>query len=430
MRAEVVSVGTELLLGQIVDTHAPKMARLLAECGIACERRATIGDNRARLVSALKESLERADILVTIGGLGPTEDDLTRDAIAEALGEGLVHVPEVEGRLRSFFSSRGLGWVESNARQATRPESAELIDNPNGTAPGLHCRKGGKTVLALPGPRGEFDPMAEGPVRAILEELGGGVTIHSRTLRVAGMGESLVEERIRDLGHGDNPTVAPYAHTGEVHLRLTARAPGRVAAEALLDPVEAAIRERLGDAVYAVDDEPIESAVLTALNDRNASVGVAESMTGGGIAFRFTGVQGASVKGFRGGVVVYTPDAKCDLLGLDRNLVDEHGPVSEAVAAALARAVKEKLDATFGLAIVGNAGPEADVDGKPVGLVYVGLSGPEGEQVNQSQFRGTREDVRRRGEQTAFTLLLREARKLPLGGDPPGIPGGGEGAKC
>lgn len=413
MRAEVVSVGTELLLGQITDTHAPNMARLLAECGIACERRATIGDNRPRLVGALREALERADILVTIGGLGPTEDDLTRDAIAEALGEELVPVPEVEERLKSFFSSRGIPWVESNARQATRPESAELIDNPNGTAPGLHCRKDGKTVLALPGPRGEFNPMAEGPVRKILEGLGGGVTIHSRTLRVAGIGESLVEERIRDLGHGENPTVAPYAHTGEVHLRLTARAQGRAAAEALLDPVEAAIRERLGDAVYGVDDSPIEAAVLDALNAANASVGVAESMTGGGLAQRFTNVPGASIKGFRGGVVVYTPDAKCAFLGLDREMIDEHGPVSEPVAAALAKAVKEKLDATFGVAIVGNAGPEADVDGKPVGLVYVGLSTPEGETVDQSQFRGTREDIRRRGEQTAFTLLLREIRTLP-----------------
>ena len=413
MRAEVVSVGTELLLGQITDTHAPRMAKLLAECGIACERRATIGDNLARLTGALKESLARADVLVTIGGLGPTEDDLTRDAIAAALDETLVPVPEVEERLKAFFASRGIPWVTSNARQATRPESATLIDNPNGTAPGLWCRKDGKTVIALPGPRGEFNPMADGAVRAILEELGGGVTIHSRVLRVAGIGESMVEERIRDLGHGDNPTVAPYAHTGEVHLRLTARAQGRAAAEALIDPVEAAIRARLGDAVYGRDDTPIEAAILQTLNEKSASVALAESMTGGGLAERFTAVPGASIHGFRGGVVVYTPDAKTALLGLDAAMVEAEGPVSEAVAAELARAVRERLGATYGVAIVGNAGPGADVDGKPVGLVYVGVATPEGVSVDRSQFRGTREDVRRRGQQTALTLLLREVRKSP-----------------
>ncbi len=413
MQAEVVSVGTELLLGQILDTHAPAMARILAECGVGCVRRSTVGDNRGRIVALLREALGRADVLVTIGGLGPTEDDLTRDAIAEALDEGLVPMPEVEAKLREFFGSRGLPWVESNARQATRPESAEPIENPYGTAPGLVCRKGGKTVIALPGPKGEFVPMAEGPVREILRALGGGFTIHSRTLRICGLGESTVEERIRDIGHGENPTVAPYAHTGEVHLRLTARAASRAEAEALIDPVDLEIRARLGDAVFGTDGTTLEAAVLEDLNRGNASVGLAESMTGGSLSARMTGVPGASTSGFRGGVVVYTPDAKCALLGLDRGLVDEHGPVSEAVAIGLARAVRTRLDATFGVAIVGNAGPESDVDGKPVGLVYVGLSGPGGDSADESSFRGTREDIRRRGEQTALVLLRRAIRALP-----------------
>ena len=413
VRAEVVSVGTELLLGQILDTHAPAMARILAECGIGCARRSTVGDNRGRIVALFREALGRADVLVTIGGLGPTEDDLTRDAIAEALDEGLVPVPEVEAKLREFFGSRGIAWVPSNARQATRPESAELIENPYGTAPGLVCRKNGKTVIALPGPKGEFNPMADGPVREILSTLGGGGTIHSRTLRIIGIGESAVEERVRDLGHGENPTVAPYAHTGEVHLRLTARAESRAAAEALIEPVEREIRARLGDAVFGSDGTTLEAAVLEDLNTKSASVGLAESMTGGSLAARFTAVPGASTHGFRGGVVVYTPDAKRALLGIDRALVDERGPVSAEVASALASAVRERLDATFGVGIVGNAGPEADVDGKPVGLVYVAVAGPSGVTFDESRFRGTREDIRRRGEQVALTMLRRAVRQLP-----------------
>src|SRR5580698_1243197 len=204
--AEIVSVGTELLLGQIIDTHAPAMARLLAACGIACQRRGTLGDNLERLTAGLKEALERVDIVITIGGLGPTADDLTRDAIAAALGDGLVKEPKVEEALRKFFAVRGVPFIESNAKQALRPESAILIDNPNGTAPGLLCQKNGKTVIALPGPAGEFNPMAQGPVKDFLSRASGGGVIHSRTLRVTGIGESTVEDQIRHLMTSDNPT--------------------------------------------------------------------------------------------------------------------------------------------------------------------------------------------------------------------------------
>ena len=205
-----LGLGRRLLLGQIVDTHAPVMAQLLASCGIACQRRATLGDNFDRLVAGLKESLERADILVTIGGLGPTQDDLTRDAIAAALGDKLVVEPEVEAALRRFFAERGVKFAESNAKQAQRPESATLIENPNGTAPGLLCQKNGKVVIALPGPAGEFNPMAFGPVKKFLETVGGAGVIQSRMLRIDGIGESAVEERVRHLMDGENPTVAPY----------------------------------------------------------------------------------------------------------------------------------------------------------------------------------------------------------------------------
>ncbi|RYG23677.1 competence/damage-inducible protein A, partial [bacterium] len=386
MTAEIVSVGTELLLGQIVDTHAPVMARILAECGIGCVRRATIGDNRERLVAEMKGALERADVLVTIGGLGPTTDDLTRDAIAEAVGDELVVDEKILDRLKTFFASRGMGWIESNGRQAQVPASGRPIDNPYGTAPGLHVSKNGKTVLALPGPKGEFQPMAEGEVREILQSLGGGgMVIHSRTLRVIGIGESAVEDRVRDLMDRENPTVAPYAHLGEVHLRLTARAHGVEAADRLIDPVEEEIRGRLGAAVFGTDATTLEASILESLSQSNRTLAVAESMTGGELAARLTGVSGSS-KSFLGGVVTYTPRTKQSLLGIPGEIAAD--PVSEEVAKAMANGVRMRLGSTYGIGITGNAGPTADVGDKPVGLVYIAVAGPEGTTCVESRYRG------------------------------------------
>lgn len=406
MTAEIVSVGTELLLGQIVDTHAPVMARILAECGIGCVRRSTIGDNRERLVAELKEALERADVVVTIGGLGPTMDDLTRDAIAEALGDDLVTNDEILARLKGFFAERNIAWVESNARQAQVPASGQPIDNPNGTAPGLHVSKNGKTVLALPGPKGEFNPMADGPVRKILQSLtGDGTVIHSRTLRVVGIGESAVEDKVRDLMDGENPTVAPYAHLGEVHLRLTARAQGVEAAEKMIDPVDAEIRQRLGDAVFGTDATSLEQSILDALAKPGRTLSVAESMTGGDLASRLTAVPGHSAT-FVGGVVTYTPRTKQALLGLPGDMLDD--PVSDEVARAMAECVRMRLGSTFSIGITGNAGPTADKGDKPIGLVYIAVSGPNGTRSEEFRFRGVREDIRRRATQSALTMLREE----------------------
>lgn len=406
MNAEIVSVGTELLLGQIVDTHAPRMAQLLADCGIGCQRRSTIGDNMERLVGCLRESLARADMVITIGGLGPTVDDLTRDAIAVAMEDTLEVVPEMEARLTEFFRSRNYPMSPSILRQAEKPTCAELIENPNGTAPGLLCRKNGKTVIALPGPKGEFDPMADGPVRSYLETIQGNQVIHSRVLRICGMGESTVEDKIRPLMDLENPTVAPYAHVGEVHLRLTARASSREEGDKVIDPIEQQIRSILGRNVFGVDKTTLEQSIVETLRENNATVAVAESMTGGELAGRFTSVSGVSDV-FLGGIVTYTVAAKQTLLGIEV----QDGPVSESTARDMARAVREKLGATYGIGITGNAGPTSDVDDKPVGLVYVAIAGPEHAFVNQSRLRGVREDIRRRASQTALTLL----RELVLG---------------
>ncbi|HLK14165.1 MAG TPA: competence/damage-inducible protein A [Fimbriimonadaceae bacterium] len=407
--AEIVSVGTELLLGQIIDTHAPTMARLLASCGIACQRRSTLGDNLERLTAGLKEALERVDIVITIGGLGPTDDDLTRDAIAAALGDGLVKEAKVEEALRKFFAVRGMAFVESNAKQAMRPESATLIENPNGTAPGLLCQKNGKTVISLPGPAGEFNPMAFGPVKEFLSRASGGGVIHSRILRVTGIGESMVEDRIRHLMLGENPTVAPYVHD-DVHLRLTARAPTVAQADALIDPVDAAIRGILGAAVYGSDATTLEMAVIEELVRRRQTLAVAESMTGGGVGERLTSVPGSS-QAFLGGVIVYRPEVKTELLRIPGDFLARHGPVSAETAEAMAMAVRRHLGADFGLAITGNAGPTSDVDDKPVGLTFVAVAGPGGVRMEEVKYRGIRDDIRRRAGQLALRTLREELLK-------------------
>lgn len=406
MTAEILSVGTELLLGQIVDTHAATMGALFAECGITCRRRATVGDNFERIVEALGEALARADVVVTIGGLGPTADDLTRDAIAQALGDRLERDPEVEQRLRDWFAARNYPWVESMARQADRPESARFVENPNGTAPGLICEKNGRVVVALPGPKGEFRPMAMGPIREYFEGLESGQVIHSRVLRICGMGESQVESLLRDLMKSENPTVAPYAHPSDVTLRLTARAQTRTEADASIEPIHRQIAEILGNAIYGTDDMTLEQAVVNLLRERHATLAVAESMTGGGLGERLTSVPGAS-EVFLGGVIVYGLPAKTRLAGVDPEILRRFGPVSAEVACEMAEGVRQSLNATYGVSITGNAGPATDTGDQPVGATFVAVASRSKKEAFESAFRGTREDVRRRATQTALIQVRR-----------------------
>ena len=407
MTAEIVSVGTELLLGQIIDTHAPYMARILADCGIGCTRRQTVGDNLERLVESLKLALSRAEVVVTIGGLGPTQDDITREGIVAALGDELKLDNEYEEHLRRLFAKRNFRWVESNIKQAMRPTSGRFIDNPNGTAPGLLCEKDGKVVIALPGPRNEFNPMADGPVREFLEGVEGGHVIHSRTLRICGLGESFVEDQIRHLMQGDNPSVAPYAHPSEVHLRLTARAATREEANSIIDPMEADIRAILGSAVYGTDETSLEMAVIELLREKGKTVSLAESITGGWLGMRLTNVAGSS-EVFVGGVISYTLPIKERQLGVSHETLTKFGPVSAECAEEMAFGARKRLDADYGLSLTGNAGPTSDSDGKPVGLLYIGLAGPRGAEVKEYHLRGGRNDIRQRATQLAL-VQLREA---------------------
>jgi nicotinamide-nucleotide amidase len=404
MIAEIVSVGTELLMGQIADTNAQHLGIALPELGIGHHFRQTVGDNLDRLTGALSLALSRADIVFTIGGLGPTQDDLTRDGIAAALGESLIPDPQIEKHLRHLFTIRKLTWTEAQIRQTMRLACSRPIDNPNGTAPGLICEKDGKIVIALPGPRGEFIPMVNGPVREYLGGLTHEGVIHSRILRVCGIGESMVEAKIRRLIDGANPSVAPYAKLGEIHLRVTARAKDTQEAERMIEPVEKEIREALGNAVFGVDDTNLEAAVLELMRDKHLTLATAESITGGGLSARITSVPRSS-EVFVGGVVAYAAHTKTVELGVSQELLETVGPVSAEIAEAMAAAAREKFDSDFAIGLTGNAGPTADVGGKPVGLVYIAVAGPTGVEVQEHHFRGIREDIRFRAGQFALTQL-------------------------
>ncbi len=404
MNAEIVSVGTELLLGTTVDTNAAFMGEILAECGLACTHRQTVGDNLERLTAALRLALSRADVVITIGGLGPTQDDLTRDGIAAALENPLVHDSQVEASIRATFEARGLRWVDSNARQAMRPECGEIIANAHGTAPGLVCRKGGKVVLALPGPPREFNPMASGGVKGILASLSGGQVIHSRILRVCGLGESRVEELTLDLMAGSNPSLAPYAKTMEVHLRLTAAAGSVEEAERLIEPLEKQVRERLGWHVYGLNEISLEAAVVHRMAEKGETLSVAESCTGGLLGARLTSVPGSS-RVFTGGLIAYSKAIKHSELEVSPEVLREHTAVSEPVAIEMCLGSAKKFGSDWALSITGVAGPGPDDDGNPEGLVFIGLKGPESEMVARHQLGKGRENIRTRAAQLALTLL-------------------------
>lgn len=392
-------------MGQIADTNAQEVGRFLPNFGIAHRHRQTVGDNLDRIVDALRLALSRSDIVITIGGLGPTGDDLTREGIAAALGVELIAQPDIEEKLRKLFALRNIPWTDRQLKQALVPAGGRALDNPNGSAPGLCVPSGDKVVFALPGPRPEFLPMLHGPVQDYLREHFSDGVIVSHFFKVARIGESIVESKLGDLMERENPSLAPYASPGEVTLRLSAHAKTPVEAEALLAPAVDEIRSRLGTDVFTESMDNLETAVVNMLLDRGLTVATGESVTGGGLCERLTSVPGSSGV-VRGGIVAYQPPIKEKLLDVAAEHLDD--VVSEEVALDLARGARERLGADFGVGITGNAGPTSDVGGKPIGLVFIAIAGPQGDRVERFQFKSHRDDIRRRCSQSALTLL-REA---------------------
>lgn len=410
MNAEVVSIGTELLLGQIVDTDAAFLSQRLAEIGVGLYRRTTVGDNLERVMSVLQESFQRADILVTIGGLGPTEDDLTREAIAHVLNEPLVQDETVADHLRELFARRNYPLTGNQLRQAMRPACARPLPNPHGTAPGLVAEKDGKIVFALPGPRNEFEPMVTEQVIPYLAEKTGGAVIRSRVLRFCGIGEGALEERVRDLLQSDNPTVAPLAQLGEVHLRITARASSMDEAMQLIEAKERSLRERVGPYIYGIDNTTLEEAVVNKLREQRQCVATAESCTGGLLGSRMTDIPGSSDV-YIGGVVSYSNALKMNLLGVPEETLNRVGAVSEETARAMAEGARQNFGADWGIGITGIAGPGGGTEDKPVGLVYIALSNSEQTVVRRYDQIGDRKTIKWRSTQLALTLLYRQMVK-------------------
>jgi nicotinamide-nucleotide amidase len=408
VRCEIVAIGTELLLGQIVDTNSSWMGEQLALHGIEHLRQTKVGDNHQRIVDAITEALARAEAVIVCGGLGPTQDDITREAIASVMGVPLVRRDEVADVIRALFASRGRAMPDNNLRQADVPEGATVIEQRTGTAPGLICPVGDKVVYAVPGVPYEMKEMLE---RAVLPDLaeraGVRVAIVSRTLRTWGESESRVAEllgpRLEALDRTGNPTIAFLASGIEgIKVRLTARAGTTAEAEALLDAEEAEVRAVLGRLVFSAADEPMEAAVGRLLVARGATLAVAESLTGGLVAARIVAVPGAS-EWFRGGIVSYASDVKHDLLDVPPGPV-----VSEAAAMAMAAGVRRVLGADVGLSTTGVAGP-TEQDGLPPGTVWLGMA--VGDEVDAVQVRlpGDRERVR---QMSVISLLDRLRHRL------------------
>jgi len=415
MGTEILTVGTELLLGQIVDTNASWIAQRLAEAGIDVFYESTVGDNAGRIEAALRQALARADAVLTTGGLGPTEDDLTRDAVAAVLGRPLRLDPEVLAHIERRFAHRRIPMPENNRKQALVPEGAEVLPNPNGTAPGLFLRSQGSCVVCMPGVPAEMKPMLLDAViprlRALLDTRG---RIVSRVLKTCGVSESRVDQAIGDyFREMRNPTIGVLAHAGEIHVRLTCKGEDPARINTMLDELEAKIRERLGSLIFGRDEEKLEAVVGGLLRARKATLAVAESCTGGLIASRITDVPGSS-EYLERGIVAYHPRAKEQVLGIAGDLIRERGAVSPEVARAMALAVRCTAGTAYGLATTGVAGPSGGTAETPVGLVFVGLSWEGGELVKEFRFHGGREQIKYRASQMALETLRRHLLGLPM----------------
>ena len=411
--AELIAVGTELLLGNIANTDAQMLSKGLSALGINVYYHTVVGDNPARLRAAVDLAKSRADIIITTGGLGPTCDDLTKNILAEAFGLPLVfHEPSAR-RIRAYFDRMGRDMTDNNLQQAMLPQGCTVLDNDWGTAPGVAFEKDGVHVIMLPGPPRECRAMFEHRAAPYLRALADGVIV-SRTLKLFGIGESSMEAQLRETMEAmTNPTLAPYAKEGECELRITAKAADEASARALIAPAEEKLRSRFGSLIYGADVPSLEAAVLALLKEKDLTLGSAESCTGGLIAKRMTDLPGASAV-FRGGVVSYTNAVKAGVLGVPEELLEKHGAVSEPVARAMAQGARRVLGCDLAVSATGVAGPDPDDRGNPVGLVYVALAAGEDTWVRELQLGKGRERVRTVAASNAFDLVRRYLTGLPL----------------
>ncbi len=409
--AEIICVGTELLLGDILNSNAQYLAQQLAGLGIPHYFQTVVGDNPDRLKQAIAIASDRSQLLIFTGGLGPTPDDLTTETIAEYFATPLVEHADVLAEITEKFAARNRPMSPSNRKQALLPMGADVLPNPSGTAPGMIWQpRDGLTLLTFPGVPSEMKCMWQETAVPYLKGQGWGETvIHSRSLRFWGIGESALAEKVVPLLDLANPTVAPYAGQGEVRLRVSAKAVSVEEAEVLIAPIAAQLRAIAGLDYYGSDDETLASVVGTALQTRGETLAVAESCTGGGLGHAITATPGSSAY-FLGGVISYDNRVKIDLLGVNPETLTHQGAVSHAVAQQMAAGVRSRLGTTWGLSITGIAGPDGGSDTKPVGLVYVGLAHANGRVESiENRFSGMRgrDGVRHLSVCTALDQLRR-----------------------
>lgn len=401
-----MAVGDELLLGDVVNGNAAWLGAQLAAVGAPVVHSSMVGDDVGRIVTAVRRALEDADVVLLTGGLGPTVDDLTRHAVAEVAGVPLDRVPAIEQSLRERFAAYGYEMPEAVLQQADVPRGATALDNPVGTAPGLRVELGESLLFALPGPPHELAAVVTSHVLAELATRSGRVVV-TRTLHCAGLGESAVAELVEGvLTVPDGVALAYLAGGAVVRVRLTTAAPTVQQADEVLLPLVEAAAGALGDAVFGRDDDSLPAVVVRRLDAAGATVAVAESLTAGLVGAALTDVPGSSTV-FRGGLQVYATDLKASLAGVPDDVLAEHGAVSEPTARALAQGVRERLGATYGLALTGVAGPEPQ-EGKPVGTLHVAVAGPDGERTRTLRLPGDRARVRLLAVTAALDLLRRE----------------------
>jgi nicotinamide-nucleotide amidase len=407
LTAEIIAIGSELLAPDRTDTNSLWLTEKLNSVGIEVKLKTIVGDDDARLEEAIKDAVKRSRVVITTGGLGPTEDDITRKIAARALGRRLLLDEKVLEWLRGRFESFGRAMPERNSRQAMVIDGADVLDNPNGTAPGLFIEHDGTSIVLLPGPPREMRPMFEHLVLPRLAAKGGNVRVMRRVLRVADMGESAVDELIAPVYlKYENPRTTILFNQSEIEIQLTARAATGREAETLLDRLSGELEERLGHAVFSFRGETMEEVVGLKLSVGGYSLAVAESCTGGLIAQRLTDIPGSS-KYFIEGIVAYSNEAKTRTLGVEPILLLEHGAVSAPVAEAMAEGVRKRAGTDFGLSVTGIAGPDGGTEEKPVGLVYIALADDVQTEHRKLKLPGDRFLIRWRASQAALDLLRR-----------------------
>ena len=407
MIAELICVGTELLMGQVLNTNAQFIAQELAPSGIDMYHQLVVGDNPKRLTEAVDTALSRADVVLLSGGLGPTDDDLTKETVAKAMGKELVLFDDEWEKLVAWFTSRGRTIAPNNKKQAMFPRDAIILENPNGTAPGCIMEADGKAAILMPGPPRELRPMFKNLVLPYLLEKSGH-RLYSREVRIFGMGESDVAYRLDDLFKNQtNPTIAPYAKTGEVTLRVTARCRDEIEGEALVTPMIETIKATLGDVVYDTNGRALAEVCHHALIEAGKTLAVSESCTGGRLADAFINYPGSSAY-FVEGDVTYSNDAKMRRLGVRRETFDTVGAVSEECAKEMAEGTRKAANTDFALSTTGYAGPDGGEPDKPVGTVFIALASADGTVVKRLNLFGDRDRIRHAAMLNALDLLRRK----------------------